>query len=346
MRALRLLLALASTHSTHAFPWKRHTSAAAIHRRKRRFVRGGAWGFGKGKDSAAEADNATTTDGEGMSQSQIDEALSVVPVFCLADPEGRPVLMTAPEDKDDATKKPLQAFFTDVNVAQAHAARIKELSGDDKLDLKLAVVELGRVLSAGEPEDRKVSLMADPRELHVARQLVLKGAGFRDTNSTGTSDKVVDFSSEASCKEKCKAHCPDGVDLDQGVPLFTLKDLNATVQGDDIIQPWFLSFADLVRAYVNSTGSSDEEEAASGLERLLMEGGVVVGTLDSVLAAARGGHTRRAFMIPPASSLAVMRQQQQAPAAAPKAAPSADDALAAMAADAGAGDGGGGGLFD
>ena len=99
MRALRLLFSLASTH---AFPWKRHTSAAAIHRRKRRFVRGGAWGFGKNKDSAAEADNATTTDGEGMSQSQIDEALSVVPVFCLADPEGRPVLMTAPEDKDDA----------------------------------------------------------------------------------------------------------------------------------------------------------------------------------------------------------------------------------------------------
>ena len=204
MRALRLLLALATC--THAFPWKRHTSAAAIHRRKRRFVRGGAWGFGKNKDSAAEADNATTTNGEGMSQSQIDEALSVVPVFCLADPEGRPVLMTAPEDKDDATKKPLQAFFTDVNVAQAHAARIKELSGDDKLDLKLAVVELGRVLSAGEPEDRKVSLMADPRELHVARQLVLKGAGFRDTNSTGTSDKVVDFSSEASVKKECKAH--------------------------------------------------------------------------------------------------------------------------------------------
>ena len=89
MRALRLLLALAST--TQAFPRKRHTSAAAIHRRKRRFVRGGAWGFGKNKDGAAEADNATATTGEGMSQSQIDEALSVVPVFCLADPEGRPV---------------------------------------------------------------------------------------------------------------------------------------------------------------------------------------------------------------------------------------------------------------
>ena len=130
MRALRLLLALATTlATTQAFPWKRHTSAAAIHRRKRRFVRGGAWGFGKGQDKEAEkADNATATTGEGMSQSQIDEALSVVPVFCLADPEGRPVLMTAPEDKDDATKKPLQAFFTDVNVAQAHAARIKAVS--------------------------------------------------------------------------------------------------------------------------------------------------------------------------------------------------------------------------
>ena len=32
---------------------------------------------------------------------------------------------------------------------------------------------------------------------------------------------------------RCASHCPDGVDLDQGVPLFTLKDLNATVQGDD-----------------------------------------------------------------------------------------------------------------
>ena len=109
MRALQLLALLASTH---AFPRKRQTSAAAIHRRKRRFVRGGAWGFGKGQDKEAEkADNATATTGGGMSQSQIDEALSVVPVFCLADPEGRPVLMTAPEDKDDATKKPLQAFL-------------------------------------------------------------------------------------------------------------------------------------------------------------------------------------------------------------------------------------------
>ena len=188
-----------------------------------------------------------------------------------------------------------------------------------------------------EPKTCAVSLMADPRELHVARQLVLKGAGFRDTNSTGTSDKVVDFSSEASVKKECKAHCPDGVDLDQGVPLFTLKDLNATVQGDDVIQPWFLSFADLVRAYTRE------------LDRIFRRrgGGVGLG------AAAHGGRRRRrharfraaaagaaatrwagAFMIPPASSLAVMRQQQQAPAAVPKAAPSADDALAAMAADA------------
>ena len=63
MRALRLLLALATTlATTQAFPWKRHTSAAAIHRRKRRFVRGGAWGFGKNKDSAAEAASQKTVD--------------------------------------------------------------------------------------------------------------------------------------------------------------------------------------------------------------------------------------------------------------------------------------------
>jgi len=182
--------------------------------------------------------------------------------------------------------------------------------------------------------------MADPRELHVARQLVLKSAGFRDKNTTGTSPKVVDFSSEKSVKEECRAYCGPGVDLDQGVPLFTLKDLNATMKGSDVIQPWFLSFADLVRAYVNST-TADEEEAASGLEKLLMEGGVVVGTLDSVLAAVRNGAARRAFMIPPASSLAVMRSQQEgsgAQAAAPA------DALAAAAADAGVESGGG--LFD
>ena len=345
MRSFQLIWATALTGAA-ALPRRRHTSAAPIHRRKRRFVRGGAWGFGKGKEDDAAAANATTTAEDGMTQAQIDEILSVVPVFCLADPEGRPVLMTAPEDKDDASKKPLQAFFTDVNVAQAHAARIKELSGDDKLDLKLAVVELGRVLSIGDAEDRKVSLMADPRELHVARQLVLKGAGFRDKNTTGTSPKVVDFSSEESVKEECRAYCGPGVDLDQGVPLFTLKDLNATMKGSDVIQPWFLSFADLVRAYVNST-TADEEEAASGLEKLLMEGGVVVGTLDSVLAAVRAGAARRAFMIPPASSLAVMRSQQEgggAQAAAPGAPASPADALAAAAADAGVESGGG--LFD
>ena len=62
MRALRLLLALATC--THAFPWKRHTSAAAIHRRKRRFVRGGAWGFGKGQDKETKEENATATTGD------------------------------------------------------------------------------------------------------------------------------------------------------------------------------------------------------------------------------------------------------------------------------------------
>ena len=126
-------------------------------------------------------------------------------------------------------------------------------------------VELGRVLSIGDAEDRKVSLMADPRELHVARQLVLKSAGFRDKNTTGTSPKVVDFSSEKSVKEECRAYCGPGVDLDQGVPLFTLKDLNATMKGSDVIQPWFLSFADLVRAYVNST-TADEGAVAYQLK--------------------------------------------------------------------------------
>merc|ERR1719263_1109417 len=51
-----------------------------------------------------------------------------------------------------------------------------------------------------------------------------------------------------ACREE--ATCP--LDLDNGVPLFSLKMLNATVR-DQEVQPWFLSLADLVRAYVNST---------------------------------------------------------------------------------------------
>ena len=142
-----------------------------------------------------------------MSEEAIGSILAVVPVFCLADGEGRPVLMKAPpaEGETEAAAEaalPRQAFFTDVDVARAHAARIQELSGDDALQLKLAALDLEQVLSL-DATDREVSILADPRELHVARQLLLKGAGYHDVNATLSgaaapvdAAKAVDFSDE------------------------------------------------------------------------------------------------------------------------------------------------------
>ena len=235
-----------------------------------------------------------------MSEQQISDILKAVPVFCLSDDQGRPVLLQQP-GADDA--KPTQAFFTDFDVARMHAARIANETGN--ADLKLAVVDLGSCMGGLDATDRVVALLADPRELHAARQLVLRAAGYR--NGTDAADaKVVDFTSPAAIAAACRDACPAGVDLDAGVPLFSIKSLNATVRGADV-QPWFLSFADLVRAYVNSTAAPDDDDAAAGLEALLSRGGVVVGTLDSVLAHVRAPGARRAFLLPPASSLAVSR---------------------------------------
>ena len=315
-------------------------------------VRGGAGWFGGSKDkAAAKGASASAT----MSEAQISEILAVVPVFCLADETGRPVLMQEPPREDKAKEGlPRQVFFTDVDVARAHAARIGELAGDESLKLKLAALDLHQVFAL-DATDRDVSVMADPRELHVARQLVLKGAGYVDVNATlpagADAAKVVDFADETSVAAAART-LAGAADLDGGIPLFSLKELNATVRGNANVQPWFLSFADLVRAYVNSTavGSGDDadEAAARGLEHLLNNGGITVATLDSVLAAVRdpAGDARQAFILPPASSLAVLRQQQEqanAPPPEPAKPPSEADQLAAAAASI---DGGGDSLFD
>ncbi|KAH8050957.1 serine/threonine kinase [Aureococcus anophagefferens] len=197
-------------------------------------VRGGAGWFGGNKDkAAAKGASASAT----MSEAQISEILAVVPVFCLADETGRPVLMQEPP-REDKTKEGLRSRSSSPTSApRARAARVGELAGDESLKLKLAALDLHQVFAL-DATDRDVSVMADPRELHVARQLVLKGAGYVDVNATlpagADAAKVVDFADETS--------------------------------------PWFLSFADLVRAYVNSTavGAGDDADEAAH-EALLLE---------------------------------------------------------------------------
>ena len=50
-----------------------------------------------------------------------------------------------------------------------------------------------------------------------------------------------------------------------------------TVGGKESVQPWFFSFADLVRAYVNSTNGADDEQAAKTFSSMLSAGGITVG---------------------------------------------------------------------
>ena len=368
---LLLVIACAS-----ALPWGLPQPKEAVSLGRRAwFGRGGAWfGRGSGEAPKEEAGEGEAGGGEGggsatMSEAQIADILAVVPVFCLADETGRPVLMKEPPKEGESEAQaeaalPKQVFFTDVDVARAHASRISQLAGDEAGDLKLAALDLQQVMSL-ETDDRDVSVMADPREQHVARQLLLKGAGYSDVNATlpegADAAKVVDFADERSVAAAARGLAGlEGVDLERGVPLFSLKELNATIRGEANVQPWFLSFADLVRAYVNSTATdgADDATAAKGLEHLLNNGGITVATLDSVLASVRapGGDARVAFILPPSSSLAVLRAQkeqadaadaekkQRSPAAAPgDASQNQADALAAAANSI---DGSGGGLFD
>lgn len=299
----------------------------------RRFPpRGGFFGRTK-KDGAAAAPAANATE-SGGGGGDVSEILKTVPVFCLSDDKGRPVLLQNPDATD---APPQQAFFTDFDIARMHAARIANETGN--ADLKLAVLDLGACLSAAkDAQDRVVTLLADPRELHAARQLVLRSAGY----SNGTSGKkVVDFTSPEAIALACREEATCPLDLDNGVPLFSLKTLNATVR-DKEVQPWFLSFADLVRAYVNSTEAGADPTA--GLQKLLEEGGVAVATVDSLLANLRSGDAKRAFLLPPASSMAVMRAQEES--AAPPAQPSSESGAAAMASEMAGASESGGGLFD
>jgi len=242
----------------------------------------------------------------------LKRVLSVVPVFALTDDKGRPVLVVS---NDTAQAKPVQLWFTDVNVARAHATEIAKLGGEKSLDLKIAMSNLDQVRTAGNATltDREVRVCADPREVHVARQLILRAAGFVNSNGTddGSAAAAIDFSNETVVTKAANSlQAAIGVDFDKDVPLFTLAALNATLGGNanKVVQPWFMSFADLVRAYVNSTVPSelgDDEykaRAQAALDAVLKVGQTAVTTLDKIVASVEKGNDA-VFIMPPASSV-------------------------------------------
>jgi len=255
------------------------------------------------------------------------ELLSVVPVFALTDDSGRPVLMQT-NDTNSEEQLPMQLWFIEVNVARAHAAHISEISGSS-VQLKLAMSNLDSVReNAKLIKDRQVRICADPREVHVARQLLLRAAGFVSINSTEAENAgsvVIDFTNETIVTNEAKRlQSAIGVDFDTDVPLFTLAALNATIQGEQkTVQPWFLSFADLVRAYVNSTSpaNADQDElqrhAQAALDVILQVGTTSVTTLDKLLSAVQNGN-EHIFIMPPASSVQALTQARIKPGEAPQ----------------------------
>lgn len=247
--------------------------------------------------------------------------LSMVPVFALTDEKGRPVLMRSPASEATAKQMPQQLFFTEVEVARAHAASIMKFGGDDKLQLRLATLNLGQVWQM-RASDREIRVYADPREVHFARQLLLRAAGYQNSNETKDGSGV-DFSNETAVAEtSAPIQKSIGVDLENDVPVFTVGVLNATLgEGGKVVQPWFLSFGDLVRAYVNSTTPATDDEAEyqkqaqMALRQMLTVGETAVSTvakLVETMASNQGASD--IFIMPPSSSLTVLaqaRQQQQ-----------------------------------
>lgn len=256
----------------------------------------------------------------GGSDTMNEEAqalLSVVPVFALTDEQGRPVLMRT---NDTDISQPQQLFFTEIDVARAHAATIMRMSGDDKLQLKLATLNLAQVWNMAVP-DREIRVLADPREVHVARQLLLRAAGYANINEKNPPDKsiLLDFSNETTVAEaSAPLQARLGFDLEKDVPLFSVAVLNATLAGDKVVQPWFLSFSDLVKAYLNSTTSDDddyEQRAQAALREMLSFGDTAVTTLTKLVSTVAADADPEVFIMPPSSSIQVLaqakRQQQQ-----------------------------------
>ena len=294
---LSLLCLLSSLVACDGLEWKR--------------MRGGI--LGSKKEEAAgvfmQKSNATTN---------VAAVLSVVPVFALTDGKGRPVLV-----QQNESAAPVQLWFTDVNVARIHAGEIQKV--DAKLQLKIAMSNLDQVRIAGNgTQDREVRVCADPREVHVARQLLLRAAGFVNLNDDEEASPrkknvaAIDFSNETLVMKAAQGlQKAIGVDFEKDVPLFTLAALNATVGAPDsadnkmqrrVVQPWFMSFADLVRAYVNSTVPkeiSDDDykiQAQKALENVLKVGQTAVTTLDKLVASVENGNNA-VFIMPPASSV-------------------------------------------
>jgi len=309
---------------------------SALDWRRRALPSGGGLRVPRGGAAAKEKVNATKV--------ALDMAavLSVVPVFALTDEKGRPVLVLSNETTKKNEPKPLQMWFTEINVARLHANEIAKL--DEKIQLRIAMSNLDQVRTTGNTTtDREVRVCADPREVHVARQLLLRAAGYVNSNdeseksegddasdtsgaaaaSAATAGKLaIDFSNETVVTTAATSlQAAIGVDFERDVPLFTLASLNATIGGDRrVVQPWFMSFADLVRAYVNSTvppEASDDEykaQAQKALENVLKVGQTAVTTLDKICKSIEKGNDS-VFIMPPASSVDAIRkarvEQQQ-----------------------------------
>lgn len=261
-----------------------------------------------------------------MSEAEILEVLTVVPMFCISDEKGRPVLMKSNSSEEAV---PQQLFFTDVDVARAHAQSVQKHAADASAaaNLRIASINLGQIFEL-DASDREIKLFADPREVHVARTLLLRAGGFVDAKVAAAAvepeakavvaaavaaGRVLDFGNETAVAAAAQELAPD---LANGIPLFTLDQINVTVGGKESVQPWFFSFADLVRAYVNSTNGADDEQAAKTFSSMLSAGGITVGTLAGVVATMRSTaddvkRPNAIFLLPPASSLELLRQQQQ-----------------------------------
>ncbi|KAJ8608715.1 hypothetical protein CTAYLR_009654 [Chrysophaeum taylorii] len=276
--------------------------------------------------------------------------LSMVPVFALTDEDGRPVLMRSAQNET----QPQQLFFTNVDVARAHATSIMKMSSD--LQLRLATMNLGQVWNI-KVDDREIRVLSDPREVHFARQLLLRAAGYAnaDEDDAPTNATVLDFSNETIVAETAAAlQEAMGFDLERDVPLFTAGILNATLGvGGRVVQPWFLSFGDLVRAYVNSTTEATDDEseyqrrAQTALREMLTLGETAVTTVAKLVEAIdRSPTDLEVFIMPPSSSLTVIaqaRQQQQQQQSQQDASPSSPTTTQPSSSKT---PGGGGGLFD
>lgn len=217
----------------------------------------------------------------GLDDSEIIALLDKVPVFSLVDEAGNAAVV----QQDDGTAS--LEFFLDARYAMTRRARME--GGET---LRLMGQSLGRVLVAYDADDAPLParVLADPKELSAARQVVLRGVDPVAAATNMTFQELEAAYLLADPDRRFAAHTD--------VPLFSVAQL-VLAKSNQV--PWFFSMADCVEQWRVACGE-DIASYQNGELRLVS----LSEMLDKLRAPSSDGDGRDRFFVPSKTALAAV----------------------------------------